>query len=100
MNHDTSTMLTFFKIGAIINGIAILIALAHLIVDAIEQSTTDNMVITLIILAYIALSTLGFFLKIHNHLKAALIAIWIPAAPVALMGVVFILLVIINPDFK
>jgi hypothetical protein len=97
---NTHLMLTFFKIGAVINGIAILIALAHLVIDAIEQSTTDNVVITLIILIYIALLTLGFFLKLHNHLKAALVVIWIPAAPVALMGILFLLLIIINPDWK
>ncbi|WP_147322777.1 hypothetical protein [Emticicia sp. C21] len=97
---NTNLMLTFFKIGAVINGIAILIAFIHLVVDAIEQSTTDNVVITLIIVAYIALLTLGYFLKLHNHLKAALIVIWVPAFPVALMGIVFLLLIIINPDFK
>ena len=97
---NTNTMLTFFKIGAVLNCIAILIALAHIIIDAIEQSTSDNVVLTLIILAYIALLSLGFFLKIHNHLKAALIVVWVPAFPVAIMGILFLLLIIINPDWK
>lgn len=93
-------MLTFFKIGAVINGIAILIALVHLVVDTIEQSTTDNVALTLVLLAYIALLTLSIFLKIHNHLKAALIVIWVPAFPVALLGIFFLLIILINPDWK
>ncbi len=93
-------MITFFKIGTILNGIAILITLAHLVVDAIEQSTTDNLVLTLVLLIYMAFLALGIFLKIHNHLKAALIVIWVPALPVALMGFLFLLMIIINPDWK
>ena len=95
-----TNLIIFFKIGAVLNGIAILIALAHLVVDTIEQSTTDNGVLTLVLLLYMALLTTGIFLKIHNHLKAALIVIWVPALPVALMGILFLLLIIINPDWK
>lgn len=96
----STNLITFFKIGAILNGIAILIALAHLVVDAIEQSTTDNLVLTLVLLFYMAFLALGIFLKIHSHLKAALIVIWVPALPVALMGILFLLMIIINPDWK
>ena len=78
----------WFKLGVIINGIAILLIIANAIYDAIylnnQFSNSNSGLPNLFGLILIIIIATAFMLKLTGKLVTANIILWIPAAPLLL----------------
>lgn len=94
-------MLWLFKIGVAINGLAVLIALFDLVSDAILRPRLPAngllFLLTLILGAWVAFA---IYLKMNGQLNLATALLWIPGAPMALMGVFFLVMIIVMTTSK
>ena len=94
-------MIWLFKIGVAINALAVLIAFFDLVSDAILRPRLPaNGLLFLVTLMLGAWVAVAIYLKTTGQLNLATALLWIPGAPLALMGIFFLVMIIVMTTSK
>lgn len=91
----------FFWAGAVIDSIAVLVALYFIMIDAIKgRSDTDNLTLISLTLLLASLVVGAFLLKNADRTGIANILLWVPGFPLAAYGLIILLFIILKPDMR
>jgi len=97
----------WFKAGVIVNGIGILLVIANAIYDSVylnDRYVNNSGIPNLFGVVLIIIIATAFSLKLTGKLVIANIILWIPAAPLLLFLIFFILYMIViafsNKDWR
>jgi hypothetical protein len=92
---------TFFWIGAVVDIIAVCVALYFILDDTLKgRSGTNNPMMIGLTSLMILLIIGAFLLKNAGKLVIANTLLWIPGFPLAMYGLFILLFIILKPDMK
>ncbi len=89
-----------FIIALIVDCIAILIGLYFIISDTIKGSSSDNGMLSVVLLAACVWIGIAYYLHTHGSPRIGTSMLWVPAIPLLGYGLIVLLMVILKPDFR
>jgi heme A synthase len=93
-------MTTSFIIALIVDCIGVLIGLYFIISDALKQSSSNNSMLSLTLLAACAWIGIAYYLHTHGSSRIGTSMLWVPAIPLLGYGLIILLMVVGKPDFR